>query len=186
MSLVDTIFGVILAEGFVIYQANITNPFLSLQTDFALVVAYATIISSWIGYHRSVSLYPYNPNSWGRIHLSLDIFILVLYAFLIFAAQTVSTFLLGLFLVFFFYTVTGIIRIVECKDRTVSKYKLNAGFALAFLLEWYASLSAQKSLISWFLLVFAFILVIAYRWIHQKLSSDTKNPKTHLLLGSKT
>jgi uncharacterized membrane protein HdeD (DUF308 family) len=177
VSLVDTIFGVILAEGFVVYQTNILDPTLSPFIDFSLLLAYATIILSWIGYHRSVEIYEYKANRWSRLHLALDISIVVLYAYLIFAAQTLSRMILGLFLVFIFYTVTGIVRIAEWKSRKAGHPELTMAIALGFLFEWFLSVKVKDGALSWSLLVFAFILVFGYRWIRGKFYPPAKVSK---------
>ena len=115
VGLVDVIFGVIMAQGFVAYKNNIMAPSVSVGNG-SLVLVYATVILSWVGYHKSVMGYPYNKTPWSRIRLSLDILILVLYSYLVFVAVDFAKVLVGLIAVFLLYVVTGIIRIVEWKD----------------------------------------------------------------------
>src|SRR6266516_7081546 len=107
--LIDIIFGVIMAQGFVIYRARITNPSPSIANG-SLLLVYTTIILSWIGYHKSIVGYPYNRSIWSRIRVTADILILVLYAYLVFVAETLQLVLGALVIVFVLYAITGLIR----------------------------------------------------------------------------
>lgn len=172
--LVDIIFGVILAQGFVIYRNSIVAPSLSVS-NLSLLLVYATVLLSWIGYHRSVNAFPYNATSVSKIRLLFDILILVLYSYLVLAAENISMVLLGLFLVSLLYMVTGLIRILEWKDRKVSRLRLSGLLTVGYLAEWlfspaglFSSWSVPligEETLSWFLVVLALVLLIAYRWI---------------------
>jgi hypothetical protein len=78
-----------------VYRAEIANlsPALLMLT---LGIVYLTVVLSWVGYHRSISKYPYNQSLWSRVRLGLDIFILVLYAYLAFAAHETEHILPGI------------------------------------------------------------------------------------------
>src|SRR2546428_1323530 len=167
--LVDVIFGVIMAQGFVRYSETITNPKFSLATG-SLVLAYTTVILSWIGYHKSVIGYPYNTSVWSRIRLVSDVLILVLYSYLVFVAQTLQFVLGGLVVVFGLYALTGLIRIIEWKDRKVSQPWLAIPFGAAFAVEWYVSGSyGAETSVSALLLGVSFLMLIGYRWARGKL-----------------
>ena len=160
--LIDIIFGVILAQGFVIYRGAITNPSISIE-DGSLVLVYATIILSWIGYHKSVIGYPYNMSPWSRIRLTADILILVLYSYLVFVAQSLTPVLGGLVVVFVVYAITGLVRIIEWKDRKVSLPWLSLIFAGLFTVELYLSASHPDVSASTILLFLAFATLLLYR-----------------------
>lgn len=174
MRLVDIIFGVILAQGFVIYRNNIIAPGLSVG-NASLLLVYATVLLSWVGYHRSVNAFPYNATYWSKVRLLFDILILVLYSYLVFVAENISMVLLGLFLASLLYVVTGLIRILEWKDRKVSKLGLCSLLTAGYLAEWLVSPAGvfsgwSMSLIgeeelSWFLVVLALFLLLVYRGI---------------------
>lgn len=141
-----------------------------------LVLVYATIIFSWIGYHTSISRYPYNKSTWSRFRLALDIIILVLYAHLVFALQDLHKVLLGLATVFFFYVINGMARICEWRDWKVSKPWLSSLFALAFIFEWYlleSWLATYLQSLSWILIFFGLALLVSYRIARAKLGYPT-------------
>ena len=165
--LIDIIFGVIMAQGFVIYRARITNPSPSIANG-SLLFVYTTIILSWIGYHKSIVGYPYNRSLWSRIRVTADILILVLYAYLVFVAETLQSVLGALVIVFVLYAVTGLIRIVEWKDRKVSQPWLALLVAVIFALEWYLSGQFVDTLASTAWLTLGFVILIAYRMVRGK------------------
>jgi 5'(3')-deoxyribonucleotidase len=179
--LVDVIFGVIMAQGFVIYRSEITEPSFSVGNG-SLILVYATIVLSWIGYHKSTVGYPYNKTLWSRFRLFLDILILVLYAYLVFVAENFAAVLIGLVAVFLLYAITGAIRIVEWKDKKVGKPGLSILFAIAFSLEFVAITYCQLCIIRlgyWFVasvLLLTMSLVFTYRGIRGKLGYPTIIP----------
>src|SRR5579862_59453 len=134
--LVDVIFAVTLTQTLVVYREEIVRlrPVLLMVT---LGVVYVTVALSWVGYHRSISKYPYNKSSWSRVRLSLDVFILVVYAFLAFAAHEPPKVILGLSVVFLLYAIDGASRIAEWKDWKVSKPWLSAIFSVLILGTWW-------------------------------------------------
>lgn len=133
VALVNIIFGVTMTQGFVIYRDTIVSPELSPES-LSLVLVYCTIILSWIGYHQSVSKYPYNRTIWSRIRLAGDVIILVVYAFLIFVALDPQRVLSGLALVFVLYVFNGFVRWREWSDRKVSHPILSLEFAIGFVI----------------------------------------------------
>jgi hypothetical protein len=129
--LIDIMFGLTITQGFVLYRDLISNPSLSTQI-VTLILVYATVILSWIGYHTSILHYPYNKSAWSNIRLFLDIIILVLYAYLVFVVADLQKVFWGLGIVFSFYVIDGLIRIREWHDKKVSKPWLSAIFAAVF------------------------------------------------------
>ena len=131
-----------------------------------LILVYATIILSWIGYHTSILHYPYNKSDWSKVRLFLDIIILVLYAYLVFVVADLQKVFLGLGIVFVVYMVNGIIRIREWHDGKVSKPWLSAIFAVAFFIVWY--LIGVYPDFSWIFAVSGLVLLLSYRLIKRK------------------
>jgi hypothetical protein len=113
--LVDVIFAVTLTQTLVIYHNEIVafSPPLLIET---LVLVYLTVALSWVGYHRSIMKYPYNKSAWSGFRVILDIFILVVYAFLAFAAKEPPKVIMGLAAVFALYAIDGCARIAEWRD----------------------------------------------------------------------
>jgi len=165
--LIDIMFGLTITQGFVIYRDVIVSPELSIKT-LSLMLVYATIILSWIYYHKSILYYPYNKSGWSRLRLFFDVLILLLYAYLVFVGQDLSSILMGLVIIFVIYGIDGIIRICEWHDRKVSKWWLSFSFAIVFLFEWYAS---QFGWIysSWILFFTALISLFSYRILRSRL-----------------
>ena len=164
--LIDLMFAVTMTQGFIIYRNDIVSPHLSPELVL-LILVYATIILSWVGYHHSILKYPYNKSPWSRARLVLDISILLPYAFLVFAAKDLPKVIFGLGLVFGLYALDGLIRIKEWQDGKVSKPWLAAIFAAVFFGLW--SFSPFSGWVLWVLPILAFLLLFGYRIIRHKL-----------------
>jgi len=76
VSFVDIMFGVMIAESFTSFKNELFNPGFDLAV---LLVAYFTIMTSWLFYHRSVQVLP--EEKWERF--ALDVAILFAYFILI-------------------------------------------------------------------------------------------------------
>lgn len=169
--LIDIIFGLTITQGFVIYRNIIVSPDLSI-TSLSLVLVYATIILSWIYYHKSVANYPYNKSRWSRVRLFLDLIILLFYAYLVFVGQDLPRILVGLVAIFSVYSIDGIVRIAEWHDKKVSKPWLSCIFAIIFFEEWYVFSLKEITTISyapWAILFVSLGLIFGYRFIRSKL-----------------
>lgn len=169
--LIDVVFGLTLTQGFVIYRNIITTPKASIES-LSLILVYATIILSWIYYHKSVLHYPYNKSHWSRVRLFFDLSILVLYAHLVFVAQDLAATLIGLIAIFSVYCLDGIVRILEWHDKKVSKPWLSVVFASIFFGEWYAYAESSFSswgFSSWVVVLLSIGLVFGYRIVRSRL-----------------
>lgn len=162
--LIDIMFGLTITQGLVLYRDLIVKPALSLEVA-ALVLVYATIILSWVGYHTSILRYPYNKSPWSRLRLFLDIVILILYAYLVFSVQNLQNIFLGLASVFLFYVINGLARIREWRDGKVSKPQLSLLFTIAFIIEWciLEFYSSTSPYLPWILVFTGLALLIFYR-----------------------
>ncbi len=158
--LVDIIFGVIIAQGFILFRDRIVAVEVSIGTG-SLLLVYVTILHSWLGYHKSVKAYAYNRTAWSRFRLAFDIFILLLYAYLLFVALDLHKVLLGLAAVFVLYALAGIVRRVEWRDSKVAKPWLAVGIAFVFVGLWSAAVRFPQYDIWWLLI--AFVLLFSYR-----------------------
>lgn len=166
--LIDIMFGLTITQGFVLYRNLISNP--SLSTEIVtLILVYATIILSWIGYHTSILHYPYNKSDWSKIRLFLDIIILVLYAYLVFVVADLQKVFLGVGIVFVVYVIDGLVRIREWHDGKVSKPWLSAIFAGAFFVVWYLITIELCRDFSWIFAVIGLVLLFIYRVIRGKM-----------------
>jgi 5'(3')-deoxyribonucleotidase len=157
--LVDIVFAVTLTQTLVIYRKEIVN-FSPATLILTLSVVYMTVALSWVGYHRSISKYPYNQSRWSVLRLCLDVFILVVYAFLAFAASETKKVVAGLAVVFALYAIDGCTRIAEWRDPKVSKPWLSAAFSVVLLAIWWAlhqaKLGQNTAVVSAGLIVYLF------------------------------
>ena len=162
--LVDVIFGVTLTQSLVIYRKEIVSfaPSILIVT---LAVVYMTVAFSWVGYHRSISKYPYNKSRWSMSRLSLDVFILVVYAFLAFAAPETTRVIAGLAVVFALYAIDGLTRIAEWRDSKVSKPWLSLVFSALLMGVWW--LLHMNYLSPMFAVISSGILVCLFRPIRK-------------------
>ncbi len=170
LGLVDIIFGLVVANGFVSYSEGFPSSQFFLRT-VASVLIFLAIGLSWLGYHTSIKSYPYNKTRWSKVRIVLDFFVLFLYTILtssIMGATTDSSrILFSLFLVFAVYSIIGKVRRAEWRDTKVAKPWLSLFFALAFLAEWVALNFYQTDPV--ILLLLAIPLNGGYRSIRSKL-----------------
>jgi len=159
--LVDVVFAVIIGQSLVLVRDKIVSPDLSLGTG-SLVLVYLTIILSWVGYHLSIMTYPYNKTVWSRTRAGMDIFILILYAYLIFVALDFHRVLVGLAAVFLLYVITGFVRQREWNDVKVSQPWLSLSAAIIILILLFLEMDYPSD--SVLLLCFSFATLLGY-WI---------------------
>jgi len=164
------VFGFTVSQGFIKFVSSIQSLDLSIS-NLLVLLAYAVVILSWLGYHQSVSRYPYNKSVWSRLRLTFDLIILALYAFLISSISDVTKVLLGLSLIYSAYVITGVFRIREwSNDRKVSRPELSFGFGLLFgLLTYVSAFYATAGWVPWFLVILSLIAIFVYRDIRRRL-----------------
>jgi 5'(3')-deoxyribonucleotidase len=109
--------------------------------------------------------YPYNRSAWSGFRVVLDIFILVVYAFLAFAAKEPPKVIMGLAVVFALYAVDGCTRIAEWRDTKVSKPWLSAIFSCLLLsVAWFVHQGRFGPTTA---VIASGLLVVAFRPIRQ-------------------
>jgi 5'(3')-deoxyribonucleotidase len=170
VTLVDIVFGFTISQGFIKFVSSIQSLDLSIS-NLLVLLAYAVVILSWLGYHQSVSRYPYNKSVWSRSRLTFDLVILALYAFLISSVSDVTKVLLGLSLIFSAYVITGIFRIKEwSNDRKVSRPELSFAFGSLFgLMTYVSAFYATAAWVPWFLVILSLVAVFGYREVRRRL-----------------
>lgn len=164
--LIDVLFAFVLGRGFVEHRQVITSPEFSVQMS-SVILVYTTVILSWQGYHKSISKYPYNETNWSKIRFYMDVFILSIYAYLIFVARSIYQVLIGLGIVFGMYGLDGLIRQAEWSDKKVSKPWLSLLFGAAFFVAWYAEPRDATTV------ALGFGLVIGFRALRSMLGYPT-------------
>lgn len=173
--LVDVVFGVLLAQGLLLYKENLLNFFSieNLPNSVLLLAVYMIILFSWYGYHKSVLRYPYNQTIWSRLRLVLDLLILVTYAYILYGLFDPFKLLIGSAAVFILYFFTGLVRIKEWNDSKVSKWYLHVIFAFLFLLCYYISYyilqgAMNEYTLKLFIAIFTISLTLGYRFTRFK------------------
>lgn len=119
--LVQIIFALVLAQSLFYYKDVIVDPLSTRNriATVALVSVFLMTVLSWIDWHVTMELHPYDRRAlveWVR--LAADLMVVVLYAYLLFAieplrstpAGDISGFLLGFPIVFALYLASGLAR----------------------------------------------------------------------------
>jgi len=181
---VDIVFGVVVVQGFIRHDQLILHPGSSWFAFLGLAGVYTTTILSWIGYHRSMNRHPYDTRSMKAwIRMLMDFLIVSVYTFLLFtvkdlekgaAASTLEYYLLGYFLIFVFYLLSGFARIWETSDLTASKWNgllVCAGYYLALVLGYpwaLTRLAITTEYMNWFFLLACPLPYVGYRIWRQR------------------
>ncbi len=183
---VGIVFGVVVVQSFVRYDTYILNPFSSnsIFPFLALIGIYITTTSSWIGYHRSMNRYPYDTKSgMGTLRMHLDLFIVAVYAFLLFSIQDLSKganessllrYLWGYFAMWPLYLLVGIVRQKEKKQRKASFPGLLLIFGVVHLILAFSypfamtGLAISSELINWFYLGSGPVVHAIYRLVRYR------------------
>jgi hypothetical protein len=135
IDLIDIIFGVVVAQSFVIiFATNQSYQKLQLISYPLLFLAYAAIVLSWIGYHKMMVYNPYKQNRFGYSRFCLDIFLIFIYALLLTSYENSFYFFTILPIIFLLYAVGGIFRDKEYHKK-VSWSKGSLTFAGLFVIN---------------------------------------------------
>lgn len=119
--LIQIVFALVVAQSLFLYREVIVHPFARSHRValIALLAVFVTTVLSWIDWHITMELHPYDRQrriEWVR--LAADLLIVVLYAYLLFTVESfvdspgasVQSYLLGFPLVFSLYLLSGIAR----------------------------------------------------------------------------
>lgn len=200
--LVQIVFGLVLAQSFLLYRDVVVHPLASGHwvAALALGTVYITTVLSWIDWHVTMEARPYNFNPRNRYRLTeqfrlgLDVLVVTVYAYLLFAIQEfvgaphgwMGGYLLGFPAVFAAYLISGLAR-----RRAHGKLATNPAPILCFGL-WYVLLylgyaqvynvysPALKQAFKWvngFTVVLALGIMLAYRVTRRKLAKRRAEDK---------
>ncbi len=134
VDLIDIIFGVVFASSFlIIFENNSSNSQLQLFSYILLILAYAAIVLSWIGYHQMMEHNHYSDNIFGYSRFILDILLVFLYAILLYSYDNPEKFFMLFPIIFIIYAIGGTIRDKEYKKK-VSWPKGSISYAAIFIL----------------------------------------------------
>ncbi len=173
VSFIDVLFAVVIGQSFVLltdpeyYSTWFAQPYANAFGLSTLLLVYALVITSWVGYHQSVDVYPLR--SVGRF--LIDIILLFLYYFAFANAKDFGAVLLAITFSYLMYVIWDSFRIYENRANVNTDLKKRWGISIAFLVFYLvAYLSYGYAIpkvgqgIEWLFLAIAIALLIVYRY----------------------
>ncbi|MFW9876106.1 MAG: hypothetical protein ACFFG0_23635 [Candidatus Thorarchaeota archaeon] len=176
LRLIDSIFGLTLTYGIILYKEIIQDPISTFSPKtLTLILVYNVIILSWMGYHKSISKYPYKPLIWGKIRVFLDILIVFLYAYILFNIEFLEKVILGIAIIYGFYFLGGFVRIREWGDKRVSRPILSFAFIDVYLIFYIILLYTENinDIIKSILIILNIIFLYLYRRLRKMVESPS-------------
>jgi hypothetical protein len=182
LDLIDIVFGVIVGVSFTDFREILVPISIKFET-FTLLLAYVTVIGSWIGYHRAINRKPDE----SVVRFIIDLIILYLYFYLIYSIRDFLTVIMVLPTIFGFYTIWAIVRDIEFKKKGESvpkgviynstlgrsSSKKNTVFLILFIVQLIIYLALGNNLqrpmlldaplFYWFVLISSISMMIIYR-----------------------
>lgn len=187
--MIQTVFGVVLGGGLTLHRECLIHPFTAANyvASFALLLVYGTTVWSWIDFSYTSVLNPYRPHdTYERVRILSDLFIVILYAVLWFSVSDVigkpenslSVLLFGFLVVFILYFLSGVLRIKQHGPKA-SRLKLIATFCLVYLTLWFGynalyNTGGPKSTLNLITLGVTAALMVLYRTLRRKEASKSK------------
>lgn len=159
---IDVLFGVVVGVSF----AQFVPITLEFKT-FTAILAYATVVASWVGYHKAFR--SGSDDYIGPYRFVFDIILLYLYYYLINSFNNFPLMLVIFPIIFGFYVLWESSRLIELRKKNEPKFrfKWNIIFLFLFLIQLAVySYFANLSGLVWFQCVFwiaSMIMIIVYR-----------------------
>lgn len=203
--LVQIIFGFVLAEGLGRYDEVILNPLSqeNIIKFFAIISIYMTTILSWVDWHNTMQLRPYNFHTIQKrriieyLRLIFDVLIVCFYAFIIFSIRYFDSYriyynpkyFLGFLFIFIGYLISGKLRqasygLIASKSRIIKIFLL---IYLVLFLFYYLIynlpiivLTSGPTACYWLNIIFILTVLttmILYRSIRSRISQKEKGIK---------
>jgi 5'(3')-deoxyribonucleotidase len=129
VTFVEIFFAVVLGASILEFHTFLFPPDLTSPSFWALITVYFVAVTSWIGWHKSTTEFPYTDSGAGYLRSLLDAVIVGNYAALLFFGSTVENsffgsrvdnsllyYLWGFFIVFFLYYISGRVRRAEYSE----------------------------------------------------------------------
>lgn len=136
----EILFAVVLGASLIEFNEFLFPPVVSSLSFWALIVVYVAVITSWIGWHKSTSKYPYTDTILGMTRAVVDGLIIVLYVALLYFGSRVEAslmeYLWAFFGVFLLYGISGGLRLRETHDPRASQFPkilIHGGFMLVLV-----------------------------------------------------
>jgi len=138
IGLIDVVFGVVVGVSFMGVPATWSSP-LSFRS-ISLIIAYAMVVLSWVGYHRAIGPKPHK--AWFRF--AIDLALLFVYFILVNFPQFPNTVLSAYLAMFSLYVLWEYIKAVEYKEP-LKATKIRIAFPAAVGLILLGLLALEKS-----------------------------------------
>jgi succinate dehydrogenase hydrophobic anchor subunit len=174
VSFIDVLFAVVIGQSFVLltatdyYSAWFAEPLKNAFGLSTLVLVYALVVTSWVGYHQSVENYPLK--SVGRF--LIDIVLLFLYYYAFANAKFFGSVLFAITASFFAYTIWDSIRIYENRNNLINDLWKRMFVSLVFFglylttfVGYGYAVAYVGQGIEWLFFAIAVFLLIAYRCV---------------------
>jgi hypothetical protein len=177
---VDILFGVVVGISF----AQFVPITLEFKT-FTAILAYSTVVASWVGFHKGFK--SGSDDYKGPYRFVIDIILLYLYYYLINSFNDFPLMLVILPIIFGFYVLWELRRLIELGIRKESKYRMKWDilFLELFLIQLLVyAYFAELSSLTWFYWVFwiaSMSIIIIYRidalrdWVTKNDSKSSKS-----------
>lgn len=180
VTFVEILFAVVLGSSIWEFRTYLFHPNWQSPSFWALVSVYLTAVTSWIGWHKSTTKYPYTNSRAGYVRSISDAFIVATYVALLFFGSNISFvesegkrslgfYLWGFVVVFGLYYVSGVVRKAEYGEEA-SKIPLIIKHGVILLLGSIVymivsdMLSSNYSWLLWLFLGLPLVVMMIYRW----------------------
>jgi len=175
--LVDIVFGVVVAQSTAKHSEILFAPQAHPLDFAALLGIYLTVILSWVGYHGSVTKFPYSEAWVGTLRLFADFGIVIVYVYLLRSIApngvVLDAYLRGFLLVFVMWIVSGLLRMAE-HGKSASKPGLLFACCFVSLGLWWVyqplvlRYSGCQAFWDWLFLCLPVIVMVLFRVIRPR------------------
>ena len=155
-------------------RALLFPPAFASPSFWALIAVYFTAITSWTGWHKSTTEYPYSDSRIGEARSVVDAIIVAVYGALLFFGSRIDNslfwYLLGFVIVFVLYLVSGIMRRTEYHTKEASQTNLIVKHCIPLVIGAIAYIILSKVLSQfstaaiWAFVLLPLLTMTSYRW----------------------
>lgn len=200
--LVQIVFGLVLAQSLLLHRDIVVQPFSGANwvATLALAAVYITTVLSWIDWHVTMEMRPYNFSPQNvhltteKVRLGLDLFIVTVYAYLLFTVEDLKQkpdewmggYLLGFPMIFAAYLLSGLAR-RRSHGRLATNPAPILWFGLAYVIlyilygrGYLAIASSSKQWVPWLNAAGIFValgFMIAYRLVRRRIVAQRHKSK---------
>ena len=196
VTFVEIFFAVVLGASIVEpeIRALLFPPAFASRSFWALIAVYFTAITSWTGWHKSTTEYPYRDCRIGEARSVVDAIIVVVYGALLFFGSRIDNslfwYLLGFVVVFLLYLAAGVMRQADYHTKGASEPYLIVRHCIPLVIGFIAYIILSKVLSQfstaalWAFVLLPFLTMASYRWFkHWRRLPWTKGRKNKLTIA---